>query len=103
MARNHAALTSIGRINLRSAPYAEDLRPIDPSCDCYTCNSFTRAYIHHLAIAKEMLAATLISIHNLQTLIDLMSALRQAIQDQKLESFVDTFRAEWQKHRPFEK
>jgi queuine tRNA-ribosyltransferase len=103
MARNHAALTPIGRVNLRSAPYSDDVRPIDPGCDCYTCQNFTRAYLHHLATSKEMLVATLLSIHNLQTLIKLMSDLREAIQDSRLKTYVDGFRAEWQKHRPYEK
>lgn len=102
MARNHAAITLLGRINLRSSPYAEDRRPIDPDCDCYTCQSFTRAYLHHLTVAREILAATLLSIHNLRTLTRLMAELRQAIQEQKLVKFVETFRARWSKHRPFE-
>lgn len=102
MARNHAAITLLGRINLRSSPYAEDRRPIDPDCDCYTCQSFTRAYLHHLTVAREILAATLLSIHNLRTLTRLMAELRQAIQEQKLVKFVETFRARWNKHRPFE-
>jgi queuine tRNA-ribosyltransferase len=100
MARNHAALTRRGRINLRNQPYADDLRPIDPECGCYTCTHFARAYIRHLIVAGEMLSATLISIHNLQMLIDLTKDLRQAIIDRRLADFVRGFRNGYQKHRP---
>lgn len=102
MARNHAALTRLGRINLRNQPYAADPRPIDPDCDCYTCTHFTRGYLRHLIVAGEMLSATLISIHNLQMLIDLTKDLRQAVLDHRLAEFVEVFRRTYQKHRPQE-
>jgi queuine tRNA-ribosyltransferase len=72
-------MTLNGRINLMNAVHAHDSRPIDENCSCYTCQHFTRAYLRHLIMAKEMLAATLVSIHNLHTLIDLMGRMRQAI------------------------
>lgn len=99
MARNHAALTRRGRMNLRNAVYADDARPIDPECDCATCRSFSRAYLRHLIIAGEMLAATLISIHNLRVLIRLTYDLRQAILTQRVSAFADDFRAGYRKHR----
>ena len=99
MARNRAALTRKGRINLRNLPYAKDARPIEEECGCYTCRSFSRAYLRHLIVAKEMLASTLLSIHNLRMLADLTNDLRQAIEGGKLENFVKGFRAEYQKHR----
>lgn len=99
MARNHAALTRTGRINMRRADYIEDPRPIDPDCDCYTCQGFTRAYLRHLSVADEMLAGTLLSIHNLRTLVSLMNDLRQAILDSKLEAFAQAFRRDYRKHR----
>ena len=102
MARNHAALTRLGRINLRNQPYAADQRPIDPGCTCYTCTHFTRGYLRHLIVAGEMLSATLISIHNLQMLIDLTQDLRQAVLEHRLEDFVNEFRRTYQKHRPQE-
>jgi queuine tRNA-ribosyltransferase len=102
MARNHAALTPTGRLNLRRADYAEDDRPIDPECACYTCRTFTRSYLRHLCVAGEMLAATLLSIHNLHTLVALMRDLRQAILDSRLEAFAEEFRRDYQKHRPLE-
>jgi queuine tRNA-ribosyltransferase len=79
LARHNAAMTMNGRMNLVNAVYASDPDPIDKTCGCYTCTNFSRAYIRHLIIAKEMLAATLLSIHNLHTLITLTSQLRDAI------------------------
>jgi len=102
MARNHAALTRLGRMNLRNAPLADDPRPIDPDCVCYACRNFSRAYLRHLAVAKEMLAATLISIHNLHTLISLTQDLRAAIIEGKVQSFAKDFLAAFSKHRPME-
>lgn len=100
MARNHAALTRKGRINLRNAPYAEDSRPVDPNCRCYTCQTFSRAYLRHLIVAREMLAAPLLTIHNLHTVIQLMTDLRQAVLEGEVESFAERFQAGYQKHRP---
>ncbi len=102
MARNHAALTRQGRLNLRNTPFADDNRPIDPDCNCYTCRTFTRAYLRHLIVAREMLAATLLSIHNLHTVISLTNDLRQAIIAGRLERFADEFRTNYQKHRSSE-
>ncbi len=99
MARNHAALTRLGRLNLRNANFAEDVRPIDPDCKCYTCRTFTRAYLRHLIAAGEMLAATLLTIHNLYTLISLTADLRQAVIDGRLDRFCDQFLTDYQKHR----
>ncbi|GAB4580509.1 MAG: tRNA guanosine(34) transglycosylase Tgt [Anaerolineales bacterium] len=80
MARNEAVfLRNGGRLTLRNAPFARDPRPIDETCGCYTCQHFTRAYLRHLIIAKEMLSATLLSIHNLYTLVHLAKEMRMAI------------------------
>jgi queuine tRNA-ribosyltransferase len=100
MARNHAALTRLGRLNLRNATFAEDPRPIDPDCGCYTCLTFTRSYLRHLIVAGEMLASTLVSIHNLHMLIELAADLRSAVLAGTLEAFVKDFKAGYQKHRP---
>lgn len=102
LARNDAAMTRLGRINLRNAPFADDFRPIDPKCGCYTCRQFTRAYLRHLIVAGEMLSSTLISIHNLHTLISLADDLRQSIIDGQSESFMQSMRAAYQKHRPMD-
>jgi queuine tRNA-ribosyltransferase len=80
LGRNHAAMLRSGkRLNLKNAPFADDPLPIDENCTCYTCRTFTRAYLRHLIMAKEMLSATLLSIHNLHTLVQLSKDMRQAI------------------------
>lgn len=79
LARHHAALTLKGRVNLSKAEHTRDPRPIDEQCACYTCQNFSRAYLRHLINAREMLSATLISIHNIHTLIALANTLRESI------------------------
>jgi queuine tRNA-ribosyltransferase len=100
MARNHAALTRRGRLNLRASAYADDPRPLDPSCDCYTCKTFSRAYLRHLCVAEEMLAATLLSIHNVRLLLALASDLRAAVLENRLETFAEGFLSDYRKHLP---
>jgi len=99
MARNHAVLTRKGRLNLRNARFAKDPRPIEEECTCYTCRSFTRAYLRHLIVAQEILAATLLTIHNLHMLIHLVMDLRGAILTGTLTHFVEEFRINYHKHR----
>lgn len=91
LARHQAAFTPTGRINLMNAGFSRDPNPIDLTCKCYTCQNFTRAYIRHLVVAKEMLASTLISIHNVAFLIHLMSQARQAILEQRFSGFSTEF------------
>jgi queuine tRNA-ribosyltransferase len=79
------------RLNIINAQYARDPNPIDDHCQCYTCRNFSRAYIRHLIIAKEMLSATLLSIHNLHTLITLMNDIRQAILEDQFSDFYDSY------------
>ncbi len=88
LARHNAALTRNGRLNLMNATFARDPLPIDPACTCYTCQNFSRAYLRHLIIAREMLSATLLSIHNLHTLIRFVQEIRQAIIEHRLEEFL---------------
>jgi queuine tRNA-ribosyltransferase len=83
LARHNAAFSPEGRLNLMNATYARDKRPIDETCDCYTCRTFTRAYLRHLIVAKETLAGTLLSIHNLHALIRLMETIRGLIAEGK--------------------
>ncbi|MFZ6027649.1 MAG: tRNA guanosine(34) transglycosylase Tgt [Chloroflexota bacterium] len=90
LARHHAALTRTqGRLNLMNATHARDPRPIDEACSCYTCQQYTRAYLRHLIVAKEMLAATLLSIHNLYTLVRLAGEMRQAILEGRFAAFAE--------------
>ncbi len=97
LARHQAAMTFTGRMNLLNATYTRDPNPIDPDCGCYTCQHFSRAYLRHLIVAGEMLAATLISIHNLFTLQKLMQQARQAILEQRFQAFANTFLAQYNK------
>lgn len=91
--RNGAAYTLDGRYNVNGAKYKEDFSPIDPDCNCYTCQHYSRAYIHHLLRAKEMLGATLMSIHNEHFIILLVANMRSAI----LDGTFETFRITWLK------
>lgn len=93
LARHNAAMTRTGRLNLMNAAFARDEGPIDQACTCYTCRHFTRAYLRHLIVAKEMLAATLLSIHNLHTLLQLAREMRQAIFENRFERFAQDFLA----------
>ena len=77
------------------AAFARDPRPIDETCDCYTCKTFTRAYIRHLIVAKELLAGTLLSIHNLRALIRLVESLRASILDNTFEIKSAELLAQW--------
>jgi len=79
LARHKTAMTRSGRMNMANAVFARDPDPIDIDCSCYTCRNFSRAYIRHLITAKEMLASTLLSIHNLRTMLQLAREVRQAI------------------------
>lgn len=91
LARHQAAMTRRGRINLMNAVHARDPYPIDENCSCYTCTHFSRAYLRHLIVAKEMLAATLISIHNIAALIFLVQDARKAILEGNFEQFAEEF------------
>ena len=91
LARHSSAFTHAGRINLMNAAYAQDPLPIEPGCECSTCQTFSRAYIRHLLVAKEMLAATLVSIHNIQFLVTLMKQSRQAILEGQFSDFASSF------------
>jgi queuine tRNA-ribosyltransferase len=91
LARHNAAMTRFGRLNMMNAVFSKDPRPIDENCGCYTCQNFTRAYIRHLIVAKEMLSATLLSIHNLHTLIQMAREIRQAILDGVFDTYAEEF------------
>jgi queuine tRNA-ribosyltransferase len=95
LARHHSAFAPEGRLNMMNATFARDERPIDETCDCYTCQTFTRAYIRHLIVAKELLAGTLLSIHNLRALIRLVESLRVSILDNTFESKSAEFLVQW--------
>jgi queuine tRNA-ribosyltransferase len=79
VARNGLLFTRQGRLQIKAARYAKDPRPADEKCTCYTCRTFTRAYLRHLFAAQELLAFRLNSLHNLTFYLDLMRGLRDAI------------------------
>jgi len=90
-ARNGHIFTSKGLLRLRNKRYRQDTKPLDENCGCYTCQNFSRAYLHHLDKCREMLGAQLNTIHNLHYYQDLMAGLRGAIAKGELSEFVATF------------
>jgi queuine tRNA-ribosyltransferase len=91
--RNGQAFTRRGPINLRNAKFGEDQRPLDETCACPVCGQFSRAYIHHLIRAGEILGAMLMTEHNLSFYQALMGDLRAAIGEGRLTAFANDFRA----------
>jgi queuine tRNA-ribosyltransferase len=85
VARNAAVYSATGRYNITGARYRRDFTPIDDECDCYTCAHYTRAYIHHLFKAKEILSATLCTIHNERFIVRLVDQIRMAIRAGEFE------------------
>ena len=98
-ARNGVLFTRFGRIPIKNATYAEDPRPIDSSCGCYTCRHYSRAYLRHLFMARELLSYRLHSIHNLFYYMEFMASIRQAIMSDRLDAFVEKTIETWDGHR----
>jgi queuine tRNA-ribosyltransferase len=96
LARNGALLTLDGRLNMRNAQYAADARPVQEDCPCYTCRTFSRAYLRHLYRAGEISALRLGTIHNLQFMQDLMRQIRQALAEGRFAEFRNIFLARYQ-------
>ena len=92
-ARNGHLFTARGVVKIRNAAYRYDLQPLDSSCQCYTCQHFTRAYLHHLYRSQEILAARLNTIHNVYYIQQLMLQLRQAVQANNLEAWIADYYA----------
>lgn len=90
-ARNGHLFTSQGTIRIRNSQHRYDTNPLDPHCECYTCQNYSRAYLHHLDKTKEMLGAHLNTVHNLYYYQKLMRDLRQAIEQQQLDEFIQAF------------
>ena len=95
VARNGAAYTPQGRVNIRGLRYREMFEPIMPDCDCYTCANYTAAYIRHLLHAGESLAGTLLSIHNERFIIKLVDDIREGIGQGTFYQFRDDFLAKY--------
>jgi len=79
IARNGALFIRTGRLNIRNARYANDAAPIEEGCGCYACRHFSRAYLRHLIMAKEILGLRLATLHNLHFMLNLMRKIREAI------------------------
>ncbi|MGC3992966.1 MAG: tRNA guanosine(34) transglycosylase Tgt [Propionicimonas sp.] len=91
VARNAAIYTADGRFNVNTAASRRAFRPLEDGCDCYTCAHYTRAYLHHLFKAKEMLAATLATIHNERFTVRLVDDIRQSIEQGRFAAFREEF------------
>ena len=91
-ARNGQLFTSEGRVNIKNAGFADDERPLDPVCGCYTCQHFSRGYLRHLFHAGEMTAGTLNTLHNLHFYLDTMNRIREAIVLATLEELRQKYR-----------
>ena len=89
--RNAMAFTWNGPVRLRNAAHAEDTRPLDDQCPCYTCRNFSRGLLRHLFMAREMLGPTLTSLHNLAFFAQFTAAIREAIEAGNLESMTQTW------------
>jgi queuine tRNA-ribosyltransferase len=93
-ARNGWLFTRFGDLRIRNAVHRHDTRPLDPTCGCYTCRQFSRAYLHHLQRINEILGARLATIHNLHYYLTLMGELRAAIETDALPDYAARFTAE---------
>jgi queuine tRNA-ribosyltransferase len=94
-ARNGLLFTSRGRLTIRNARFAADQRPADPDCGCYTCRTFSRAYLRHLFKSEEILGLRLNTIHNVHCYLSLMEAARRAIEAGRFEAFRRERLAAW--------
>ena len=90
-ARNSAVYTSTGRFNLTGSAHRRDFGPIDADCDCYTCTHYTRAYLHHAFKAKEMVSATLATVHNLHFTVSLVDRMRVALESGDFDALREEF------------
>ena len=91
IARNGTAMTSQGKVVVRNATYKEDFTPLDPECDCFVCRNYTRAYLRHLVKCNEILGARLLTYHNLYFTLKLMEKVRNAIMEDNLLAFKESF------------
>jgi len=91
-ARNGTLFTSRGKMSIKQAQYAEDGKPVDEACSCYTCRHYSRAYLRHLYLANEILSSRLNTIHNIYYYINLMRHIRETIEDGTFCDFYEQHR-----------
>jgi len=91
IARHGMAMTSRGRVNIKNAKYERDFAPLDPNCSCYTCRNYSRAYLRHLFKSNELLSAMLMSNHNLHFLVNTMTNIRKAIDEDRFSEYKKEF------------
>jgi queuine tRNA-ribosyltransferase len=99
-ARNGQLFTRDGKLNIKNRQHAQDDRPLDPECRCYTCRTSSRAYLRHLCVAGEMSAAILNTIHNIQFYLDTMQAIREAICFGRFAAFREVFLDRYERGTP---
>src|SRR5215211_6811459 len=92
-ARNGLLFTGEGRVVIKNAQYAKDPRPLDPACGCYTCRTFSRAYLRHLFVSKEITAMRLNTLHNLHYYQELMAEARRALEEDRFGAYAGEIRA----------
>jgi queuine tRNA-ribosyltransferase len=92
-ARNGTLFTSRGRINIKQNRYLNDARPVEEGCRCPACRHYSRAYLRHLFLSREILGSRLNTLHNLTYYLDLMARMRQAIEAGAFDGFRESFRA----------
>ena len=97
-ARSATLFTLRGKIRLTNRRYRRDFYPVDPSCDCYCCQNFSRAYLHHLFNANEVLSATLSAIHNVRFYLNMVSKAQDAIERNEYRDFKQEFLGEYQRN-----
>jgi queuine tRNA-ribosyltransferase len=95
--RNGTLFTSLGRVNIKNLQYRLDESPLDPACNCYTCRTFTRAYLRHLFLAGEITGLRLLSLHNIAYYLRLAQDMRAAIESETFDSLLAHHRALWDK------
>jgi len=98
-ARNGMYFTSYGPLSIKQARFREDFEPIDTRCDCYTCRNFSRAYLRHLFMSKEILSSVLATIHNLYFYNKLMAGIREALAKGEFRQFKNSFLADYKNQK----
>ncbi|NBO34845.1 MAG: tRNA guanosine(34) transglycosylase Tgt [Actinobacteria bacterium] len=97
VARNAAVYNNYGRFNITNAKYRKSFEPLVKDCECYTCTHYTQAYLHHLVHAKELLASTLLTIHNEHFIVGLVAKMRQTLIDGNFQEFKTEFLGQYQR------